>query len=118
MSSAEPATAPALRQVPSAGMTWIPGGEFRMGSADFGPEERPVHMVAVAGFWMDTRPVTIAEFRRFVRQTGHVTVAEQARRHAAYPGIKPELLLPGSLVFRMTAGPIDLHEFGSWWCYL
>jgi formylglycine-generating enzyme len=118
MSSAEPATAPALRRVPTAGMTWIPGGEFRMGSADFCPDERPVHMVSVAGFWMDTRPVTVAEFRRFVKQTGHVTVAERAQDQGGRTGPDPELLLPGSLVFRMTAGPVDLREFGTWWCYL
>ena len=34
-------------------MSWIPGGTFRMGSADFYPEERPVHRVTVDGFWMD-----------------------------------------------------------------
>jgi formylglycine-generating enzyme required for sulfatase activity len=99
-------------------MTWIPGGEFRMGSADFYPEERPVHTVAVDGLWMDTRPVTVAEFRRFVKQTGYVTVAEQAPGHAAYPGADPELLVPGSLVFRMTAGPVDLGEFRNWWSYV
>ncbi len=41
-------------------MTWVPGGSFRMGSADFYPEERPVHRVAVDGFWMDSGPVTVA----------------------------------------------------------
>ena len=30
-------------------MTWIPGGKFAMGSADFYPEERPVHPVTVDG---------------------------------------------------------------------
>jgi formylglycine-generating enzyme required for sulfatase activity len=30
-------------------MTWIPGGTFAMGSADFYPEERPVHPVTVDG---------------------------------------------------------------------
>src|SRR5215475_12437165 len=60
-----------------AGMAWIPGGTFAMGSADFYPEERPVHQVAVDGFWIDTAPVTVAEFRRFVKQTGHVTLAER-----------------------------------------
>ena len=117
MSSTEPATTPVLRQVPTAGMTWIPRGEFRMGSADFCPEERPVHTVAVAGFWMDTRPVTVAQFRRFVKQTGHVTVAERAPIQAANPGTDPDLLLPGSRVFRMTAGPVEEREFGTWWCY-
>ena len=55
---------------PDAGMAWIPGGTFAMGSEDFYPEERPVHRVAVDGFWMDEHPVTAAEFRRFVRETG------------------------------------------------
>jgi formylglycine-generating enzyme len=118
MSSTQPATAPVLRQVPTAGMTWIPGGEFQMGSADFYPEERPVHTVAVAGFWMDTRPVTIAEFRRFVKQTGYVTAAEQASGRAADPGADPELMTPGSLVFRMTAGPVDFRDCANWWSYV
>jgi len=33
-------------------MTWIPGGTFAMGSADFYPEERPVHPVTMDGFWI------------------------------------------------------------------
>jgi formylglycine-generating enzyme len=118
MSSTQPATATVLRQVPTAGMTWIPGGEFQMGSADFYPEERPVHAVAVAGFWMDTRPVTVAEFRRFVKQTGYVTLAEQAPGRAADPGADAELMTPGSLVFPMTAGPVDLRDCGDWWSYV
>ena len=70
--------------VPSTGtpstrdMVWIPGGLFRMGSDEHYPEERPVHEVAVDGFWMDEHQVTVAEFRRFVKATGHVTVAERA----------------------------------------
>jgi len=32
---------------------WIEGGTFLMGSDEFYPEERPVHRVAVDGFWMD-----------------------------------------------------------------
>ena len=90
---------------PTAGMTWIPAGEFAMGSADFYAEERPVHLVAVDGFWIDTRPVTVAEFRRFVKQTGHVTVAEQAPDPAAYPDARPDLLVPGSLVFQQGTRP-------------
>ena len=43
-----------------AGMTWVPGGEFAMGSEDFYPEERPVRRVAVDGFWIDDAPVTVA----------------------------------------------------------
>jgi formylglycine-generating enzyme len=99
------------------GMAWVPGGRFRMGSADFYPEERPVCEVAVAGFWMDTRPVTVAQFRRFVKQAGHVTTAERAPDPADYPDADPDLLVPGSLVFRKTAGPVDLREVRNWWAY-
>ena len=36
-----PATILPTREAPDAEMVWIPGGTFRMGSADFYPEERP-----------------------------------------------------------------------------
>ena len=64
------------RRSPPAGMAWVPGGTFAMGSERFYPEERPVHRVEVDGFWMDAHPVTVAEFRRFVTATGYLTVAE------------------------------------------
>ena len=64
--------------------------------------------VSVDGFWIDRHPVTVAEFRRFVKATGHVTWAEQAPKADDYPDADPELLVPGSLVFRKTAGPVDL----------
>ena len=85
-------------------MQWIPGGTFRMGSDDHYPEERPVHEVTVDGFWMDEHQVTVAEFRRFVKATGHVTVAERPLEPADYPDADPDLLVPGSLVFRPTRG--------------
>jgi formylglycine-generating enzyme len=46
-----------------------------------------------------------------VKATGHVTWAERAPEAAKYPGADPESLVPGSLVFRKTAGPVDLHDF-------
>jgi formylglycine-generating enzyme required for sulfatase activity len=99
-------------------MAWIAAGRFRMGSADFYPEERPVHEVAVDGFWMDQRPVTVAEFRRFVNATGYQTVAERPLQPAEYPDADPELLVPGSLVFRRTTGPVDTRDFRQWWAYV
>ena len=89
-----------------------------MGSEDFYPEERPVHRVAVDGFWMDERPVTAAEFRRFVRETGYVTFCERPLDPALYPDADPDLLVPGSLVFRKTEGPVDLRDFRNWWEYV
>jgi formylglycine-generating enzyme len=99
-------------------MAWIPGGEFRMGSDDFYPEERPAHRVTVDGFWMDVGPVTVTEFGRFVAATGYQTVAEQPLRADDYPDADPALLVPGSLVFRRTAGPVDTADFRQWWAYV
>ena len=100
------------------GMAWIPGGTFAMGSEDFYPEERPVHHVNVDGFWMDETPVTAADFRRFVRETKHVTVAERPLDPEEYPDADPALLVPGSLVFRATTGPVDLDDYRNWWEYV
>ena len=99
-------------------MTWIPGGTFRMGSADFYPEERPVHRVTVDGFWMDRHPVTVEAFRRFVKATGYVTVAERPLDPADYPEADAALLVPGSLVFSRPAGPVNLRDYRNWWSYV
>jgi formylglycine-generating enzyme required for sulfatase activity len=113
---------PAARRSPPAknppkNMVWIPAGRFLMGSNDFYPEERPVHEVAVDGFWMDEHPVTAAEFRRFVKATGHVTFAEIAPEAADYPDADPDLLVPGSLVFQPATGPVPLDDVRRWWAW-
>jgi len=102
---------------PAKGMAWIPAGKFRMGSDDFYPEEQPVRWVDVDGFWIDRSPVTVAEFRRFVTATGYVTVAEQAPNSDDYPDADSALLVPGSLVFHKSAGPVDLSDFRNWWSW-
>jgi formylglycine-generating enzyme required for sulfatase activity len=89
-----------------------------MGSDGFYPEERPVRRVAVDEFWMDEHPVTNAQFRRFVKATGYVTVAERPLDPAQYPDADPSLLVPGSLVFHKTFGPVDLRNVGNWWSYV
>jgi formylglycine-generating enzyme len=99
-------------------MARIPGGEFLMGSEDFYPEEQPVRLVHVDGFWMDQHPVTVAEFRRFVKATGHVTWAEVPPDPAQYPDALPELLVPGSLVFTGSTGPVDLTDYRNWWSWV
>lgn len=99
-------------------MAWVPDGTFLMGSADFYPEERPVHQVSISGFWMDEHAVTVAEYRRFVRATGYVTVAERVPDPAQYPGAAAEILVPGSLVFDPPGGPVDLHDPRNWWSWV
>ena len=49
----------------------IPAGEFLMGAADFGDDERPVHRVHLSEFLIGRYPVTHEEYARFVRATGY-----------------------------------------------
>ena len=100
---------------PDPDMVWIPGGTFRMGSEDFYPEERPIHQVQVDGFWMDKYQVSNRAYDSFVRDTGYVTVAERTPSPGDYPGAPPENLVPGSLVFHMTPGPVNLEHINLWW---
>ncbi|BBZ45804.1 formylglycine-generating enzyme family protein [Mycobacterium parmense] len=93
----------------------VPGGSFRMGSTSFYPEEAPVHTVTVGSFAVERHPVTNAQFDEFVCATGYVTVAEQAIDPALYPGANPADLVPGALVFRPAAGPVDLRDWRQWW---
>ena len=107
------------------GMVWIPAGEFQMGGV--GPEARqdefPIHPVKVDGFWMDETVVTNAQFRAFVKATGYLTIAErkpdwEEMRKTLPPGTpKPpdDVLVPGSLVFEPTDGPVPLNDVSQWW---
>jgi formylglycine-generating enzyme required for sulfatase activity len=59
------ATQAAVRHDAPAGMVWIPGGEFTMGSDGprAHPAEQPAHRVRLNGFWKDATDVTNAPFR-------------------------------------------------------
>src|SRR4030095_13909788 len=100
------------------GMAWIPSGTFLMGSDRHYPEEAPVHKVAVRGFWMEPHTVTNREFRRFVDETHYVTLAEKPANAADYPGAKPEMLVPSSVMFRKASHPVDLRNPHNWWTYV
>jgi formylglycine-generating enzyme len=98
-------------------MIWIPGGNFLMGSNSFYREERPVRAASVDGFWIDTCPVTNAAFRKFVEATGYVTYSERPPNPAMYPDADPDLLVPGSLVFKKPDSPVNLRNNLAWWEY-
>jgi sulfatase modifying factor 1 len=95
----------------------VPGGTFRMGSDSHYPEEAPTRTVAVDPFWIDRYEVTNADYAAFVEATGYVTVAERPLDPADYPGAPPENLVPGSLVFTRTPGPVDLRHLSQWWTW-
>jgi sulfatase modifying factor 1 len=109
---------------PPPGMVWIPAGEFLMGGV--GPEARadefPLRRVWVDGFWMDETAVTNAQFRKFVEATNYLTTAERPPnwedlKKQLPPGTpKPDatLLVPGSMVFKPTDGPVSLKDYSQW----
>ena len=108
-----------------AGMVWIPGGEFTMGTdSDLGwPDEKPAHRVHVDGFWMDDHDVTNAEFAKFVDDAHYITTAEKTpslveimkQMPPDTPPPGPEKLVPGGLVFTPTTGPVPLNDISAWW---
>jgi sulfatase modifying factor 1 len=110
-----------------AGMVWVPGGEFTMGTdSDLGwPDEKPAHRVRVRGFWMDEAEVSNAQFAKFVAATGYVTTAERPvdpdlilrQLPPGTPAPPPERLAPGSLVFTPPPGPVDLRDPTRWWTW-
>lgn len=108
-----------------AGMVWIPGGRFTMGtnSEEAWEDERPAHGVRVAGFWMDETEVTNAQFQSFVEATGYVTTAEKkpdldeimSQVPKGTPPPPPEILVPGALVFTPPEEAVPLHDVAGWW---
>jgi formylglycine-generating enzyme required for sulfatase activity len=108
-----------------AGMVWILGGEFAMGTDDVRsfPNERPAHRVRVDGFWIDEHDVTNVDFAMFVKATGYITTAErkpdwEELKKELPPGTpKPDdsVLVPGSLVFTPTSQPVPLDDLSAWW---
>lgn len=96
---------------------WIPPQTAVLGSNDHEPEEGPAHEVSTDGFWIQPHQVTNAQYAEFVADTGYVTVAERPVDPADFPGAPAENLVPGSLVFRRTAGPVDLRHLSQWWVW-
>ncbi|MEM9061051.1 MAG: formylglycine-generating enzyme family protein [Pseudomonadota bacterium] len=96
-------------------MVDVPAGIFMMGSAEHYAEERPVRETRVDSFRIDRHAVTNRQYSEFVGATGYVTVAERPLDAADYPGAPPEMLQPGSLVFKPSSGPVDTRNMANWW---
>jgi formylglycine-generating enzyme required for sulfatase activity len=111
-----------------AGMVYIPGGEFSMGSLD--PTEmfcggdqpmddaRPLHRVYLDGYFMDATEVTNEEFGSFVQATGYVTVAERKPTREEFPDVPDDKLVAGSVVFSPPPRPVPLDDHYQWWSYV
>jgi formylglycine-generating enzyme required for sulfatase activity len=103
---------------PTAGAVWIEGRTFVMGDDDERPEERVEHEVTVSSFWIDRHEVTNAQFARFVAATGYRTLAERGLDPKNHPGMPPELLVPGSVVFSIPDGIVNLIDVRQWWRFV
>jgi formylglycine-generating enzyme len=101
------------------GMTWIPGGQFWMGSAEERmTDARPWHRVYVDGYWMDTTAVTNEQFARFVNATRYITIAERKPRAEDYPQAQAGKLVAGSVVFSPPNHAVALNDQFQWWSYV
>jgi formylglycine-generating enzyme len=112
----------------SKGMAFIPGGSFIMGGDNdqASKDEYPKHPVTVNAFYMDVTEVTNAEFQKFVDATGYITTAErkpdweELKKSLPLNTPRPpdSILVPASLVFKQTGGPVDLNDYNQWWSWV
>lgn len=116
-----------------AGMVWIPGGRYKMGTP-FRPapgspnpnkvkqDEYPAHDVILDGFYIDTHEVTNAEFAKFVNATGYLTFSERVptdddlRAMGLNPSQVPaQAKLPASICFNPEFDTANLRtDFNGW----
>jgi len=66
---------------------------------------------------MDQTDVTNEKFEEFVKATGYVTIAERNPAAEDLPGVPPERLVAGSVVFTPTPQPVPLSDYLQWWRY-
>lgn len=81
-------------------------------------DSRPIHRVYVDGFYMDKTDVTNAQFAQFVKATGYVTIAERIPRQEDVPGVAPEDLVSGGVVFSPPNHAVRLDNYFQWWTYV
>jgi len=106
-------------------MIWIEGGTFWMGAEEGNKmmphgginNESPIHEVKLDGFWIDKYPVTNEQYSEFVKATGYVTYSEQTPKAEDWPGAKPEMLVPASIVFKKPSHKVNMRNLYNWWEY-
>ena len=89
----------------TAGMAYIPAGQFKLGSTQGYRDELPLsnsQQTGINAFWIDQTEVTNAQFFSFVKATGYVTDAEKQG---------------GAAVFIAPKTDEAIHN-NSWWHYV
>lgn len=112
---------------PPAGMVYIPGGKFILGSEDSHaqPHEGPAIDAEVSGFYMDETEITNAQFTAFVKSTGYITVSERPidwedlkkQLPPGTPQPADSLLQAGSLIFSPAHHIADFRNISQWWAW-
>ena len=69
---------------------YVPAGQFPMGSDVGEPDELPIHVVYLDGYWINKYQTTVAQFREFVEDTGYITEAEKGMGSWQYVGGNPK----------------------------
>lgn len=89
----------------TAGMAYIPAGQFSLGSTQGYRDELPLsngQQTSIKAFWIDQTEVTNAQFASFVKATNYVTDAEKQG---------------GAAVFIAPKAGEAIHN-NSWWHYV
>ena len=94
-------------QIPSppAGMVYVPGGEFQMGSDDGDAFSKPVHSMNVDPFFIDITEVTNGAYLEFVKETDHA--APQSWVKGEFPSGQEKFPVTGVSWY-------DALEFAAW----
>jgi len=69
---------------------YVPAGQFPMGSDIGEPDELPIHVVYLDGYWINKYQTTVAQLREFVEDTGYITEAEKGMGSWQYVGGNPK----------------------------
>jgi len=104
-SAVPPVFSEAATPQPPAGMAYVPGGDFLMGSDEGDAISKPPHFVTVAPFFMDVTEVTNQEYAEFVTATGQV--APPSWKDGVYPDAEANLPATGITWY-------EAAEYAAW----
>lgn len=88
-----------------AGMAYIPGGDFLMGSDEGDTISKPPHFVTISPFFMDVTEVTNRQYAEFIAATGQV--APPSWRDGVYPEAEADFPVTGVTWY-------EAAEYAAW----
>ncbi len=104
-SAVPPVLSEASQPIAPAGMAYVPGGDFLMGSDDGDTISKPPHFVTVAPFFMDVTEVTNRQYAEFITSTGQV--APPSWKDGVFPEAEAEFPVTGITWY-------EAAEYATW----